>query len=200
MSICVAFCILIYPYTKIPLFHYTVSKSPDVSYLIAGSPNLARTVPKKLYIIDCCRGGSSQEKVPIWWKRKQWREQSPLDVYAEANITIKSMKEGRIPDLTLRLCPDWTGAKKSGRPKKGARYKSGLEKAMAKGKPGVKKVSATKRRRCLVCGKFGHDSEGCWLLEKGEDVEPAVVHTLSIAEKMEMDDEGHNEEGKEGSV
>ena len=50
---------------------------------------------------------------------------------------------------------------------------------------------------------FGHafeKSEGCWLLEKGEDVEPAVVHTLPIAEKMEMDDEGHNEEGKEWSV
>jgi hypothetical protein len=30
--------------------------------------------------------------MPIWWKRKQWREQFPLDVYAEANITIKSMK------------------------------------------------------------------------------------------------------------
>ncbi len=140
--------------------------------------------------------------MPIWWKRKQWREQVPLDVYAEANITIKSMKEGQIPDLTSRLCPDWTGAKKSGCPKKGERYKSGLEKATAKGKPGAKRVSATKRRQCLMCGKFGHDSDGCWLLEKGEDVEPAVVHTLPIAEEMEMemDDEGHDDEGKDGSV
>ncbi len=32
--------------------------------------------------------------MPIWWKRKQWREQFPLDVYSEANITIKSVKEG----------------------------------------------------------------------------------------------------------
>jgi len=138
--------------------------------------------------------------MPIWWKRKQWREQFPLDVYAEANITIKSVKEGRIPDFTLRLCPDWKGGKKSGRPKKGERYKLGLEKAMAKGKPGAKRVSATKRRRCLVCGKFGHNSEGCWLLEKGEDLEPAVVHTLPIAEEMEMDDEGHEDKGREGSV
>jgi hypothetical protein len=51
-----------------------------------------------------------------------------------------------------------------------------------------------------VCGKFGHDSEGCWLLEKGENLEPAVVHTLPIAKEMEMDDEGNNDEGKEGSV
>ena len=32
--------------------------------------------------------------MPIWWKRKQWQVQLPLDVYAEANITIESVKEG----------------------------------------------------------------------------------------------------------
>ena len=60
--------------------------------------------------------------------------------------------------------------------------------------------AATKRRRCIVCGKFGHDSEGCWLLEKGENLEPAVVHTLPIAKKMEMDEEGNDGEEKEGLV
>ncbi len=60
-------------------------------------------------------------------------------MYAKANITIKSVKEGQILDFTLRLCPDWTAANKSGRPKKGKCYKSGLEKAMAMGKPGVKR-------------------------------------------------------------
>jgi hypothetical protein len=63
---------------------------------------------------------------------------------------------------------------------------------LAKGKPGAKRVSATKRRRCLVCGKFGHDSDRIWLLEKGENLEPAVVHTLPIAE--EIDDEGKDNE------
>ena len=81
--------------------------------------------------------------MPIWWKGTQWREQFPLDVYAEANITIKSVKEGQITDFSLRLCPDWTGANKSGHPKKSKCYKLGLEKAMAKGKPGAKRVSAT---------------------------------------------------------
>ena len=82
--------------------------------------------------------------MPIWWKRTQWREQFPLDVYAKANITIKSMKEGQIPDFSLRLCPDWTGVNKSGRPKKGERHKLGLEKAMATGKPGAKKGVSNK--------------------------------------------------------
>ena len=136
--------------------------------------------------------------MPIWWKRTQWREEFPLDVYAEANITIKSVKEGQIPAFSLHLCPDWTGANKSGHPKKGERHKLGLEKAMAKGTPRAKRVSASKRQRCLVCGKFGHDSEGCWLLKKGEKLGPTVVHTLLIAD--EMDDEGKDNKGKEGLV
>ncbi len=32
--------------------------------------------------------------MPIWWKCMQWREQFLLDLYAKANITIKSVKEG----------------------------------------------------------------------------------------------------------
>ncbi len=139
--------------------------------------------------------------MPIWWTRKQWREQFPLEVYAEVNITIKSVKEGRLPDFTLCLCPDWTAAKKSGRPKKGNRYRSGLKKAMAKGKPGAKRGSATKRRRCIVCGKFGHEFEGCWMLDIGNNMEEAVVHTLPIAEEMgTMDDTTNDDKGKEGAV
>ncbi len=117
----------------------------------------------------------------------------PLDVYAKANITIKFVKEGQTPDFSLCLCPDWAGPNKSGRPKKGERHKSGLKKAMAKGKSETKRVSATKRQRCLVCRKCGHDSEGCWLLEKGENLQPTVVHTVLIAE--EMDDKGKDSKG-----
>jgi hypothetical protein len=89
--------------------------------------------------------------MPVWWKRSQLRVQFPLDVYADAKLTIKTIKEGRIPDHRLRLCPDWTAANKSGRPKKGERHKSGLEKATAKAN-GAKNATAKKRRRCLVCG------------------------------------------------
>ena len=65
-------------------------------------------------------------------------------MYAEANITIKYVKEGQIPD-SLRFCPNWNAANKSGRLKKGECRKLGLEKTMATGKPGVKRMSATKR-------------------------------------------------------
>jgi hypothetical protein len=54
MSICVPFLILMYPHTELSLFIYIVLNSPDVPDLIAGSLNLVRTVPKKLYIIAFC--------------------------------------------------------------------------------------------------------------------------------------------------
>ena len=84
------------------------------------------------------------------------------------------MKEGHIPDYSIRLCPDWTTGGKPGRPKKGERIKSGLETAMAKTKgKGTTKTKATKRRRCDVCGAYGHIYRNCFLLEKSEEIEHA---------------------------
>ncbi len=51
-----------------------------------------------------------------------------------------------------------------------------------------------------MCGKFGHNSEGCWLLDKCKNLEQAVVHTHPIAEEIGMDDKTNDDEGKEGSV
>ncbi len=51
-----------------------------------------------------------------------------------------------------------------------------------------------------MCGKFGHDSEGCWLLDKGKNLEEAVVHPLPIAEEVGMDEETNDDKGKEGLV
>ena len=65
--------------------------------------------------------------------------------------------------------------------------------AMAKGKAGTKGTIATKRQRCMVCGKYRHKYKDCWLLEKSKDTEPVVVDTLPIADNI---DDG----GKEASV
>jgi len=108
--------------------------------------------------------------MPIWWKRSQWRLQFLLETCPKAKITIKSVKEGWLPDYSLRLCPDWTTGSKPGCPKKGERIKSGLETAMAKGKGGTARTKATTRRRCDVCGVYGHMYEDCFLLEKSEEI------------------------------
>jgi hypothetical protein len=128
--------------------------------------------------------------MPIWWKRSQWRLQFPLETCPEAKLTMKSVKEGHIPDYSIRLCPDWTTGGKPGRPKKGERIKSGLETAMAKAKgKGTTKTKATKRRRCDVCGAYGHIYENCFLLEKSEEIERAGMNVLPIEEIVMSEDD-----------
>jgi hypothetical protein len=137
--------------------------------------------------------------MPIWWKRSQWRLQFPLETCPEANITMKSVKEGRLPDYGLRLCPDWTTGSKPGRPKKGERIKSGLETAMAKGKAGTTRTKATKRRRCDVCGAYGHMYEDCFLLEKSKEIEHAGIQALPI-EEIVMDNDEWEADGREAML
>ncbi len=81
---------------------------------------------------------------------------------------MKSIKDGKIPNVTLRYCPDWTAPNKSGRPKKAERSKSGLEKAMAKAKGG-KKPPKMKRRRCANCAKWNHKTEECFVLTRSKN-------------------------------
>jgi hypothetical protein len=62
---------------------------------------------------------------------------------------MKSIKDGKIPDVTLHSRPDWTAPNKSGRPKKAEQHKSGLEEAMAKAK-GKKKPAKHRRNSCVI--------------------------------------------------
>jgi hypothetical protein len=86
-------------------------------------------------------------------------------VQSDESMTMMSIKDGKIPDVTLRYCPDWTAPNKSGRPKKAERRKSGLEKAMAKAKGG-KKPPKMKRRRCAICAKWNHKTKDCFVLTR----------------------------------
>ena len=77
----------------------------------------------------------------------------------------------------------------AGRPKKGEPIKSGLETAMAKGKGGTTRTKTTKRRRCDVCGAYGHMYKNCFLLEKSEEIEHAGIQVLPIEETVTSDNE-----------
>jgi hypothetical protein len=103
--------------------------------------------------------------MPTWWGREQWRKQFPSNVYCDGSTTMKSIKDSKILDVTLRYCPDWTAPNKSGIPKKAEQRKSGLEEAMAKVK-GEKKPPKMKRRRCVICGKWNHKMEDCFVLTR----------------------------------
>ena len=60
--------------------------------------------------------------------------------------------------------------------------------AKAKGK-GTTKTKATKRRRCDVCGAYGHIYENCFLLEKSEEIERAGMNVLPIEEIVTSEDD-----------
>jgi hypothetical protein len=60
---------------------------------------------------------------------------------------------------------------------------------MAKGKAGTNRTKATKRKRCEVCGSYGHVYKDCFLLDKSVEIEHAGIHALPI-EDIVMDDDG----------
>ncbi len=103
--------------------------------------------------------------MPTWWGREQWRKQFLSDVCCDGSTTMKSIKDGKILDVTLCYCPDWNAPSKSGRPKKAERRKSGIEEVMEKAKDG-KKPPKMKRRRSTICGKWNHKADDCFVLTR----------------------------------
>ena len=83
-------------------------------------------------------------------------------------------------------------------PKEGWTPQIGTGGGNGKGLTGSETGVSNKEAEVPCVQKVWNDSEGCWLLEKGENLEPMVVHTILIAE--EMDDDGKDDEGKEGPV
>jgi hypothetical protein len=61
---------------------------------------------------------------------------------------------------------------------------------MAKGKKGgTTRTKATNRRRCDVCGAYGHIYEDCFILEKSEEIDHAGIHVLPIEDIVMSDDD-----------
>ena len=139
--------------------------------------------------------------MPWWWRRDHWQKQLPKDLYPACSHTIQTIKEGRLPDYTLRYAPDWLAGNKSGRPKEAARIKSGLEVAMTKARKKMKQAyssgdeKTTKKKkgdgriRCQVCGKFNHESKDCALLQRRVMPEVEVVE-VDCGEDTEKDING----------
>jgi hypothetical protein len=59
---------------------------------------------------------------------------------------------------------------------------------MAKGKGGTTRMKATKRRRCNVCGAYGHMYEDCFPFEKSEEIEHEGIRVLPIEDIVMRDD------------
>jgi hypothetical protein len=113
---------------------------------------------------------------------------------------MKSIKIGKILDVTLRYCPDWTVPNKSGCPKKAEWRKSGLEEAMAKAKGG-KKPPKMKRRRCAICAKRNHKMEDCFVLTRPKnDNEMTTIVPMGTTVKHITREGRMEDDGQEGVV
>jgi hypothetical protein len=135
-----------------------------------------------------------------WWGREQWCKQFPSDLYCDGSMTMKSIKDGKIPDVTLCYCPDWTAPNKSGYPKKAERHKSGLEEAMAKAKGG-KKPPKMKRWRCAICAKCNHKTENCFVLTRHKnDNEMTTIVTMGTMVNHVTGGGRMEDRGQEGAV
>jgi hypothetical protein len=66
--------------------------------------------------------------MPSWWTTTQWQEQFPQDVRAQFYTNMEVIRDNYEADDSMRYCPSWSAPNKAGRPSKGKRKLSALEK------------------------------------------------------------------------
>ena len=106
-------------------------------------------------------GLSRQNIMPFWWTTTQWQEQFPLDVRAQFYTNMDVIRDTYKADDSMRYCPSWSAPNKAGRPSKGKRMLSVLEKAQGK-----KKKPKPLTRFCQICRGFSHQTIDCWHQER----------------------------------
>ena len=92
--------------------------------------------------------------MPWWWTTRQWQLQLPKELVVLSTVSMSGLKENCEPEIKLKYCPNWTAARKAGRPKKGTRILSAVE-------IGGKKRNK-KRSYCVWCNKYNHTSDKCF--------------------------------------
>ena len=102
-------------------------------------------------------GLTMQNIMPAWWRTTTWRGQVPEKGVIHTNFDIRYLKDKYPPNNTMRYCPDFVAANKSGRPKKNRRKKSALEQALEANKK--KRKRAKKNSKKDKSGKSDNEKE-----------------------------------------
>ena len=141
--------------------------------------------------------------MPWWWTTKQWRLQLPneVNVAETASLTLQVILDRYHPNHSIRYCPDWTAARKAGRPKKGERLKGAKELAVDK------KRKKGPRPYCIFCNKYNHTTATCWnhprkkmRMTEEEEKEGNGHEDEDITPDFEPDQSGDNEDGAIGKL
>ncbi len=98
--------------------------------------------------------------MPHFWSTAHWQMQYPLELDCKTDMMINMVKAASQPNELLQYCPDWSAAKKSGRPKKSNKVLTVTEQiALASFK---KKRKHRPKLFCEICHKFNHTTLQCF--------------------------------------
>jgi hypothetical protein len=84
--------------------------------------------------------------MPYWWTTECWRNQFPVDTNVTCNFDIE-LHRATPEDRTMRYCPPYASARKTGRPNLDKRLKSPLEGKSKRKRGDVKKGKVGGKRR-----------------------------------------------------
>ncbi len=90
------------------------------------------------------RGLNENNAMPHWWTTEMWRLQYPMDSTVLCDFDMNTLKDKYDANTTMRYCPPYVAANKSGRPKTEKRLKSSLESAQKK----RKKMTISESMKC----------------------------------------------------
>ena len=127
--------------------------------------------------------------MPFWWKRAQWQEQFPREVTEQCFANMEIIRADHEADDTIRYCPAWSVAIKSGRPAKGKRKLSTIKIVQ-----GMKRKPKYLTRFCQICRGFSHGTIDCWLQEKNKEHRPQAWKGQLAQEIIEAAEEAAVEE------
>jgi len=91
-------------------------------------------------------GLTASNVMPYWWSTECWRNQYPFDTNVTCDFDMEAIR-ATTPEGTMRYCPPYAAARKSGCPKIDKRHKSPLEGKNKRKRGDVNKGKAGGKRR-----------------------------------------------------
>ena len=91
-------------------------------------------------------GLTASNAMPYWWSTECWRNQFPVDTNVTCNFDMEVLR-ATLEDRTMRYCPPYAAARKTGRPKLDKQLKSPLKGKSKRKRGDVNKGKAGGKRR-----------------------------------------------------
>jgi hypothetical protein len=91
-------------------------------------------------------GLTMQNVIPALWRTTTWQGQIPEEGVVHVSFDIRYLQDKYLPNNTVRYCPDFVAANKSGHPKKNRHRKSASEQALEANNKKRKRVKKNSKK------------------------------------------------------